>query len=140
MITMIRVAGTISTRSLSSSTNQNLNLIRPTLSSALASTSSSRSSSVAISLPSIRSIHSSSSRSADPLTGPTQLRSAESSASPLPSESALANSQTNVKYPDYSKGPSAIDKASQLFFFTEILRGTSVIQFNQLEIGIIHQS
>lgn len=25
--------------------------------------------------------------------------------------------------PDYSKGPSALDKASQLFFFTEIMRG-----------------
>lgn len=30
---------------------------------------------------------------------------------------------SNVAYPDYSKGPSALDKASQLFFFTEILRG-----------------
>lgn len=28
-------------------------------------------------------------------------------------------------YPDYSKGPSAIDKAAQLFFFTEIVRGES---------------
>jgi len=27
-------------------------------------------------------------------------------------------------WPDYSKGPSALDKASQLFFFTEIVRGT----------------
>jgi NADH dehydrogenase (ubiquinone) Fe-S protein 8 len=26
-------------------------------------------------------------------------------------------------WPDYSKGPSALDKASQLFFFTEIVRG-----------------
>jgi NADH dehydrogenase (ubiquinone) Fe-S protein 8 len=33
--------------------------------------------------------------------------------------------QTAVKedWPDYSKGPSALDKASQLFFFTEIVRG-----------------
>lgn len=29
----------------------------------------------------------------------------------------------NQVYPDYSKGPSALDKASRLFFFTEILRG-----------------
>jgi NADH dehydrogenase (ubiquinone) Fe-S protein 8 len=29
-------------------------------------------------------------------------------------------------YPDYSKGPSALDKASQLFFFTEIVRGGSL--------------
>jgi hypothetical protein len=31
--------------------------------------------------------------------------------------------ESMVQYPDYSKGPSALDKASQLFFFTEILRG-----------------
>lgn len=28
-----------------------------------------------------------------------------------------------AEYPDYSKGESALDKAAQLFFFTEILRG-----------------
>lgn len=28
---------------------------------------------------------------------------------------------------DYSKGPSALDKASQLFFFTEIVRGGSLL-------------
>lgn len=28
-----------------------------------------------------------------------------------------------IQYEDYSKGPSALDKAAQLFFFTEILRG-----------------
>ena len=27
------------------------------------------------------------------------------------------------EYEDYSKGPSALDKAAQMFFFTEILRG-----------------
>ncbi|WWC73606.1 NADH-ubiquinone oxidoreductase 23 kDa subunit, mitochondrial [Kwoniella pini CBS 10737] len=30
-------------------------------------------------------------------------------------------------YPDYSKGPSALDKASQLFFFTEIVRGMWIV-------------
>jgi NADH dehydrogenase (ubiquinone) Fe-S protein 8 len=30
-------------------------------------------------------------------------------------------------YPDYSKGPSALDKASRLFFFSEILRGMWVV-------------
>ncbi|GAA6049453.1 hypothetical protein JCM3770_007347 [Rhodotorula araucariae] len=29
--------------------------------------------------------------------------------------------------PDYSKGPSALDKASSLFFFTEIVRGMAVV-------------
>lgn len=28
-----------------------------------------------------------------------------------------------ARFPDYSKGPSALDKAAQMFFFTEILRG-----------------
>lgn len=32
-----------------------------------------------------------------------------------------------VEYPDYSKGPSALDKASRLFFFTEIVRGMAVV-------------
>jgi hypothetical protein len=34
-----------------------------------------------------------------------------------------SGSSSAIKYPDYSKGPSALDKASQLFFFTEIVRG-----------------
>jgi len=37
-------------------------------------------------------------------------------------ESAAAVKATQA-WPDYSKGPSALDKASQLFFFTEIVRG-----------------
>ena len=32
--------------------------------------------------------------------------------------------------PDYSKGPSALDKASRLFFFTEIMRGMWVVLEN----------
>jgi len=31
-----------------------------------------------------------------------------------------------VANPDYSKGPSALDKAAHLFFFTEIVRGERV--------------
>jgi NADH dehydrogenase (ubiquinone) Fe-S protein 8 len=38
------------------------------------------------------------------------------------SEGALKGSGAE-EWPDYSKGPSALDKASQLFFFTEIVRG-----------------
>ncbi|KDN45221.1 NADH-quinone oxidoreductase [Tilletiaria anomala UBC 951] len=36
---------------------------------------------------------------------------------------AQESHEVRASYPDYSKGPSAIDKAAQLFFFTEILRG-----------------
>ncbi|EPQ32380.1 uncharacterized protein PFL1_00576 [Pseudozyma flocculosa PF-1] len=68
-------------------------------------------------------------RLATPQTGPTQIPSGPS-ASPNPIETATMNAQSAYKlaentpaYPDYSKGPSALDKASQLFFFTEILRG-----------------
>ncbi|KAJ9117289.1 hypothetical protein QFC20_000436 [Naganishia adeliensis] len=32
-----------------------------------------------------------------------------------------------IRYEDYSKGPSALDKAAQLFFFTEILRGMWIV-------------
>jgi hypothetical protein len=32
-------------------------------------------------------------------------------------------SKMGQDWPDYSKGPSALDKAAQLFFFTEIVRG-----------------
>ena len=34
-----------------------------------------------------------------------------------------AGTDGSAVYPDYSKGPSAVDKAAKLFFFTEILRG-----------------
>lgn len=41
---------------------------------------------------------------------------------------------------DYSKGPSALDKASQLFFFTEILRGTLTAD-HAVELGLtLHQA
>jgi NADH dehydrogenase (ubiquinone) Fe-S protein 8 len=42
---------------------------------------------------------------------------------------AYANPTPTDKYgrPDYSKGPSALDKASQLFFFTEIFRGMWIV-------------
>ncbi|WWC92893.1 NADH-ubiquinone oxidoreductase 23 kDa subunit, mitochondrial [Kwoniella dendrophila CBS 6074] len=63
---------------------------------------------------------------------------------PNPRESALADSTTSGsqhqghelsqtsstaadQWPDYSKGPSALDKASQLFFFTEIVRGMWIV-------------
>jgi len=33
----------------------------------------------------------------------------------------------SIQQPDYSKGPSALDKAAHLFFFTEIVRGMWVV-------------
>lgn len=70
------------------------------------------------------------------MTGPTQL---EGQGDPQgnPKDMAVLTAQGSQKmgtdnpnemrsYPDYSKGPSALDKASQLFFFTEILRGESL--------------
>jgi len=73
---------------------------------------------------------------ATPQTGPQRV-SAGPIRTPNPDQSAVATneypgsrhageSDPNAglsQYPDYSKGPSALDKASQLFFFTEIFRG-----------------
>ena len=44
-----------------------------------------------------------------------------------PSQALTDDWSVNRAYPDYSKGPSALDKASRLFFFTEILRGMWVV-------------
>lgn len=70
---------------------------------------------------------------ATPTTGPTQIHSAANPTPPITQTSTLdahgaqrlqaESEEGQVRYPDYSKGPSALDKASQLFFFTEILRG-----------------
>ena len=78
---------------------------------------------------------------ATPQTGPQRVLPDAPIRSPNPAETTMAtnespgshhNAETDPNsglgmtgYPDYSKGPSALDKASQMFFFTEILRGTS---------------
>ena len=68
-----------------------------------------------------------------PQTGPTKLPSgstvADLGSNVIPgggkaNEAAQWNNEVAV---DYSKGPSALDKASRLFFFTEILRGESAL-------------
>ena len=41
----------------------------------------------------------------------------------LVEEDQGAMGSQSVQPIDYSKGPSALDKAAQLFFFTEIVRG-----------------
>jgi hypothetical protein len=43
------------------------------------------------------------------------------------SSSAVARYASPSNTPDYSKGPSALDKAAQVFFFTEIVRGELVV-------------
>jgi len=47
-----------------------------------------------------------------------------------PSQAITEDWSIQREYPDYSKGPSALDKASRLFFFTEILRGMWVVLEN----------
>ena len=59
----------------------------------------------------------------DRLTGPTILPPGPESSSPEIMNTATMTAADATRFPDYSKGPSALDKAAQLFFFTEILRG-----------------
>jgi NADH dehydrogenase (ubiquinone) Fe-S protein 8 len=54
-----------------------------------------------------------------------------SAASPGSRQQAPAEAPASIgglAHDDYSKGPSALDKAAQLFFFTEILRGLSLLR------------
>lgn len=44
-----------------------------------------------------------------------------------PSQAYTEDWSIQQDYPDYSRGPSALDKASRLFFFSEILRGMWVV-------------
>jgi hypothetical protein len=59
-----------------------------------------------------------------PRLAPTTVRlissTSRSEATPTASH---PRTEPPAQYPDYSKGPSALDKASSQFFFTEILRG-----------------
>jgi NADH dehydrogenase (ubiquinone) Fe-S protein 8 len=111
-------------------------------------TSSLRPSIVPLPLAYARSFHSSPRRLlATPTTGPQTISSGKpgSIKTPHPIEASTKSAQDEgsrtvsdgsnrasgmsttspgaMTYPDYSKGPSALDKASQLFFFTEIVRG-----------------
>lgn len=63
-------------------------------------------------------------RLATPQTGPT--RAGYAPAAELGSGAAPIVPKRAEIVPDYSKGPSALDKASSLFFFTEIVRGEFV--------------
>ncbi|GAA5831119.1 hypothetical protein JCM11251_005151 [Rhodosporidiobolus azoricus] len=59
----------------------------------------------------------------DPQTGPTQVGRAPRHADTI----QKARHAQALQTPDYSKGPSALDKAASLFFFTEIVRGMAVV-------------
>ena len=62
--------------------------------------------------------------SSGPIKNPNPLNASTKTALDPGSRGDLAGGpSTAAGYPDYSKGPSALDKASQLFFFTEIVRG-----------------
>lgn len=64
-------------------------------------------------------------RFAQPTTSPDRLQSGPVK-TPNPSQTANSTAENAGSiggFEDYSKGPSALDKAAQLFFFTEILRG-----------------
>jgi NADH dehydrogenase (ubiquinone) Fe-S protein 8 len=75
-------------------------------------------------------------RLATPVTGPTLIKEQPNPQGSLNDVSTLDKQSAEkmhssypeefTAYPDYSKGPSALDKASQLFFFTEILRGEHI--------------
>ncbi|TYJ53191.1 NADH dehydrogenase [ubiquinone] iron-sulfur protein 8, mitochondrial [Cryptococcus floricola] len=59
-------------------------------------------------------------------TGPTHVPAGPPK-SPNPIETGTADAVSASPYPDYSKGPSALDKASQLLFLTEIVRGMWIV-------------
>ncbi|KAL9936085.1 hypothetical protein V8E36_004927 [Tilletia maclaganii] len=63
-------------------------------------------------------------------TGPTEVSSNPQLAHKNPLHAATAKREQAAQYPDYSKGPSALDKAANLFFFTEILRGMWIVLEN----------
>lgn len=65
-------------------------------------------------------------RLATPQTGPTSPGHAPLHAAPVRKQ----RDQFALETPDYSKGPSALDKAASLFFFTEIVRG-ELVAFSQ---------
>jgi hypothetical protein len=63
---------------------------------------------------------------ATPQTGPTHVGRDPHAAEHV----RKAVAQQQMYTPDYSKGPSALDKASSLFFFTEIVRGELFLPFH----------
>jgi len=76
---------------------------------------------------------------ATPSTGPQQVTPSATAAPPdfgssngqqpsaIEKHEAGKDAAVPEQWTDYSKGPSAIDKAAQLFFFTEIIRGMFIV-------------
>ncbi len=69
------------------------------------------------------------------VTGPALLKSDPHAGVPPATQAPTLTSAHShpPRRPDYSKGPSAIDKAASLFFFTEILRGMWIVLENFCE-------
>lgn len=108
-----------------SSSGSHLPLVRSSMRSAMASSDGTR----ALSTSRILAL----AQPPRPVTGPTLIKESPPP-NDAPNNTSVMGAQAAQKlhstfpeemtsYPDYSKGPSALDKASQLFFFTEILRG-----------------
>src|SRR6267154_5605853 len=82
-----------------------------------------RSSALPSSLIAYRNIHSTRCSHAEPLENPGRLEGPISIRSPLGAGSLTAKDEPGKDIDPYKDGPSAIDKAVHLFFFTEIIRG-----------------
>ena len=65
-----------------------------------------------------RLVSTSTTRAATPASGPVSVGSA-----PAGPRRPTHSESEHLPLVDYSKGPSALDKAANVFFFTEILRG-----------------
>ncbi|CAO1631193.1 unnamed protein product [Sympodiomycopsis kandeliae] len=99
-----------------------------------------RPSSAIFSPSSLRALSTSASRLVPrPTTGPSQIANIYAERVD-PKDAATMTQQDSMRmanasnpaaaYPDYSKGPSALDKAANMFFFTEILRGMWIVLEN----------
>ncbi|KAE8221004.1 hypothetical protein CF319_g5562 [Tilletia indica] len=119
------IVGLAASRSPSGSVLANT-LLQRTIPFAAAASSSSSSTSALVLAASARFGTARGYATGAPQTGPSTLSHNPELQTPNPSATATATAQ----YPDYSKGPSALDKAANLFFFTEILRGMWIVLEN----------
>ena len=70
----------------------------------------------------------------DSLEGPVKIRS------PAATGTLTAQNEPDKHTDSYKDGPSAIDKAVHLFFFTEILRGKSVVEMRMNSVINFHRN
>jgi NADH dehydrogenase (ubiquinone) Fe-S protein 8 len=97
-----------------------------------------RSTALSSSILAYRNIHSSRCSHASPLETPGRLEGPVSIKSPpLGAGSFTAKDEPGKDIDPYRDGPSAIDKAVHLFFFTEIIRGA---RFGDNYFKLLHES